>query len=159
MSRRRGLAVAAFCLPLIAGCGSLQDAVGLGKRAPDEFAVVRRQPLIIPPDYGLRPPQPGEVGPQVATAGAQTRAALTGREVPAAPGTSPGPALREPVAPAGTPSEGESALLARTGGPAAASGPTLAERVIAAPAVGDGTDGQALEVVNRVQTPIVEPEE
>jgi hypothetical protein len=31
--------------------------------------------------------------------------------------------------------------------------------VIAAPAVGDGTDGQALEVVNRVQTPIVEPEE
>ena len=35
----------------------------MGKRSPDEFAVVRRAPLILPPDYGLRPPRPGETGP------------------------------------------------------------------------------------------------
>lgn len=30
---------------------------------PDEFAVVTRAPLSMPPDYGLRPPRPGAVRP------------------------------------------------------------------------------------------------
>ena len=44
-------------LAALAGCsGTVQEKLGLGKRAPDEFQVVRRAPLILPPDYSLRPP-------------------------------------------------------------------------------------------------------
>jgi hypothetical protein len=53
-------------LPLGACSGSLADKLGMGKRAPDEFAVVARQPLIVPPDFDLRPPQPGAERPVVA---------------------------------------------------------------------------------------------
>ncbi|HXZ00447.1 MAG TPA: DUF3035 domain-containing protein [Stellaceae bacterium] len=45
-------------LPLV-GCDSLERAFGLEKVVPDEFAVVSRAPLAIPPDYALRPPRPG----------------------------------------------------------------------------------------------------
>lgn len=60
------------------GRGTVQDAVGMGKRSPDEFAVVSRAPLILPPDYGLRPPGPGESRPGVDTPSERARASLTG---------------------------------------------------------------------------------
>jgi len=41
------------------GCGSIREAAGLGKQGPDEFAVVTKQPLVIPPEYNLRPPRDG----------------------------------------------------------------------------------------------------
>ena len=47
------------CLPLAAGCDSLRDAAGLTKKSPDEFAVTTKAPLVIPPDFNLRPPAPG----------------------------------------------------------------------------------------------------
>jgi hypothetical protein len=67
-------------LPLLPACapGSVQNALGIGKRAPDEFAVVSRAPLVVPPDFDLRPPRPGEPRPMVGTAGDQARAALLG---------------------------------------------------------------------------------
>jgi Protein of unknown function (DUF3035) len=43
----------------LAGCDSLDRALGLEKVVPDEFAVVSHAPLAIPPDYTLRPPRPG----------------------------------------------------------------------------------------------------
>jgi hypothetical protein len=43
----------------LCGCDTIREAVGNGKEAPDEFAVVTKAPLIIPPDYNLRPPKPG----------------------------------------------------------------------------------------------------
>ncbi len=43
----------------LAGCGSVSDVVGTGKDAPDEFAIVTKQPLIIPPEFNLHPPRPG----------------------------------------------------------------------------------------------------
>jgi len=57
--------LAVFSMSL-AGCGgdSLQDTLGYGKSAPDEFAIVTKAPLVIPPDYSLRPPQPGAPRPQ-----------------------------------------------------------------------------------------------
>jgi hypothetical protein len=40
----------------LTGCDTtVQETLGLGKRAPDEFQVVRRAPLAVPPDYNLRP--------------------------------------------------------------------------------------------------------
>jgi len=38
----------------------VRDAVGLTRTAPDEFVVVSRPPLSVPPDFELRPPRPGE---------------------------------------------------------------------------------------------------
>jgi hypothetical protein len=58
--------------------GSVQDALGIGKRAPDEFAVVKRAPLIVPPEYDLRPPDPGAPRPNIGTTSDQARVALTG---------------------------------------------------------------------------------
>ncbi|HEY4940257.1 MAG TPA: DUF3035 domain-containing protein [Rhizomicrobium sp.] len=43
----------------LAGCDSIRDAAGGSKDAPDEFAVVTKAPLVIPPDFNLRPPAPG----------------------------------------------------------------------------------------------------
>ncbi len=50
------LAGAVFAL---VGCDSIRSAAGLSKSAPDEFAVVTKAPLIMPPDYNLHPPKPG----------------------------------------------------------------------------------------------------
>jgi hypothetical protein len=43
----------------LSGCESFREAVGTAKTPPDEFAVLTKSPLVIPPDYNLRPPQPG----------------------------------------------------------------------------------------------------
>jgi len=49
---------------LIAGCSDLKKSMGLEPTLPDEFAVESRAPLTIPPDFDLRPPQPGASRPQ-----------------------------------------------------------------------------------------------
>jgi hypothetical protein len=41
------------------GCQSFRQATGAVKQPPDEFTVLTKAPLVIPPDYNLRPPQPG----------------------------------------------------------------------------------------------------
>jgi len=46
---------------LLAGCGAGRS---LDRARPDEFAVARQPPLVIPPDYALVPPQPGTARPQ-----------------------------------------------------------------------------------------------
>ena len=43
----------------LSGCDSLRRAAGLNKKSPDEFAVTTKAPLVIPPDFSLRPPLPG----------------------------------------------------------------------------------------------------
>ena len=53
-------------------------ACGKGGRAankgPDEFAISRNAPLVVPPDYSLAPPRPGEPRP-LGDASTQTQAA------------------------------------------------------------------------------------
>ena len=86
MNTKLKILVACTALFPLAACSSAKDALGLSHRAPDEFAIVKRAPLVMPPDYSLRPPEPGaprpqEVSPQVAardaTLGAQTNPATT----------------------------------------------------------------------------------
>ena len=48
----------------VSGCGEARQAFGLDRATPDEFAVVPRAPLTLPPDYALRPPAPGAPRPQ-----------------------------------------------------------------------------------------------
>lgn len=48
----------------LAACSNLSSMLGADKTPPDEFRVVSRAPLSLPPDYGLTAPQPGAARPQ-----------------------------------------------------------------------------------------------
>ncbi len=53
-----------LCMTFLAACsgGTVKDSLGLNRKAPDEFRVVSRPPLSVPPQFELRPPAaPGEV--------------------------------------------------------------------------------------------------
>lgn len=63
----------------LSGCTDARKALGFEKAPPDEFQVVERAPLSMPPDFSLRPPAPGAVRPQEGNVRDQARAALTGR--------------------------------------------------------------------------------
>jgi len=43
----------------LSACDSIRESAGIGKDTPDEFAVVTKAPLVIPPDFNLHPPAPG----------------------------------------------------------------------------------------------------
>jgi Protein of unknown function (DUF3035) len=58
---------------LLQGCTDLKKAIGLEKSSPDEFAVESRAPLEMPPDFDLRPPQPGAARPQDKSSDQQAR--------------------------------------------------------------------------------------
>lgn len=63
----------------LAGCQSTSKALGIAKVTPDEFRVVTKAPLVVPPDYSLRPPAPGEPRPQELQPESAARAALAGQ--------------------------------------------------------------------------------
>ncbi len=62
----------------LAGCQSASKALGMTKIAPDEFRVVTKAPLVLPPDFALRPPAPGEPRPQELQPESAARQALLG---------------------------------------------------------------------------------
>ena len=51
------LVLAGSAAMLLAGCGG---GGVFGRDRPDEFAVGRSAPLVVPPDFALTPPRPGE---------------------------------------------------------------------------------------------------
>lgn len=81
-----------------AACQSTSKALGMSKVTPDEFRVVSKAPLVVPPDYSLRPPAPGEPRPQELQPEYAARAALIGQ------------------ANAAGRSQGENLLVAKAGG-------------------------------------------
>jgi hypothetical protein len=81
----------------LAGCTSTQKALGMSKVVPDEFRVVSKAPLAVPPDYALRPPAPGQPRPQELQPESAARSALIGQSNAAGR------------------SEGEKLLIARAG--------------------------------------------
>jgi hypothetical protein len=131
MKVRAPLAAALLLLPL-AGCGAdTSRALGFTRAAPDEFAVVTRPPLSMPPALGQLPqPRPGSAqGTDPRTAGLLALA--------------PGTALDGSAA--GPRTAGEQALVAQAGGPApqgirqqvdaesmrlATASPTLTDRIL-----------------------------
>ena len=100
----RTLALAA-CAAALAGCsnlnetGGIRNAVGLAGSSPDEFLVVSKAPLVMPPDMNLRPPRAGAPDLGEIDLRAQARSSVTGAQQGA-------------VAEAGT-SAGEMAILSR----------------------------------------------
>ena len=63
----------------LAGCGSTGF---LNRERPDEFAVSRQAPLVVPPDFSLTPPNPGAPRPQDNDASSQALDALFGGPAP-----------------------------------------------------------------------------
>ncbi|PHY12892.1 beta-barrel assembly machine subunit BamF, partial [Caulobacter sp. B11] len=70
--------LAAVAATSLAGCQSASKALGMNKVVPDEFRVVTKAPLVVPPDYALRPPAPGEPRPQELQPESAARQALIG---------------------------------------------------------------------------------
>ena len=62
----------------LSSCTGIKKQLGLTKSAPDEVTAVTKAPLIIPPDFTLRPPRPGSSGPQDVQVREQARRALIG---------------------------------------------------------------------------------
>src|SRR3990170_1233498 len=88
----------------VSACGGFRENLGLTKQSPDEFRVVSRAPLTLPPDYSLRPPEPGAPRPQVGTPSQQAERAVFANSQNAA--------VQQASAPR---TAGEQALLAATG--------------------------------------------
>jgi|SRR5690606_17405293 len=91
------LTIAASTLALGA-CSSFRQSIGLAKVTPDEFLTVSTAPLEVPPEYGLRPPSPGQPRPQELAPESAARQILLGQ--------------RQAV----TRSPGEQVLVAQAGG-------------------------------------------
>ena len=75
--RKATTAIAIVAALATSGCASL-----MGNRTPDEFAVARNAPLIIPPDYTLAPPVAGTAGLSPGEAQQQAIDALFGGPAP-----------------------------------------------------------------------------
>ena len=81
ISTRVVCAMALIAAAGLGGCTSTSKALGIAKVTPDEFRVVTKAPLVVPPDYALRPPAPGEPRPQELQPESAARAALAGQAV------------------------------------------------------------------------------
>ena len=124
----------------VAALGAMTAACGNGgfldRERPDEFAVQRQAPLVVPPDFSLTPPQPGTPRPAEGTASEQALDVLFG-----------GPAPRSDVEAsvlerAGTADPG---IRSEVGDPdtATVSKGSVTRDIIAAPQ-GDGANAQAV---------------
>lgn len=100
----RFAALAGLAVSLI-GCESVREAAGINKEPPDEFAVVTKSPLVIPPDFNLRPPKPGASPTNQTSPTGAAQAALFGDDPVAAAAALPGNFSAE-----------ERVLLANSGG-------------------------------------------
>jgi hypothetical protein len=80
MSVERIILASALTATLALGaCQSTRGALGMTKVTPDEFRVVSKAPLVVPPDFSLRPPAPGKPRPQELQPESAARAALMGQ--------------------------------------------------------------------------------
>ena len=115
------LPVILCALLVLSACGgsSVKDSLGLTRTAPDEFTVVSRPALTVPPDFNLRPPREGEP-PRQPTADETARGLLVGKPATAFPdaNTLTQPTVATAVTPVITtnaPTTGESSFLKRAG--------------------------------------------
>jgi len=73
--RKSIIGISLVSLVGLSACGS---SGFLNRDRPDEFAVSRQAPLVIPPDFSLTPPRPGEPRPQDGGVQQQTLEAMFG---------------------------------------------------------------------------------
>ena len=81
------MAVLFVAVPALSACSDVKQEMGVGRNSPDEFQVVQRAPLTLPPDYALRPPGDISEAQPAAEAAAQAKTTLLGKtETPAVEG-------------------------------------------------------------------------
>jgi hypothetical protein len=71
-------AILATAVLSLGGCFHHDTSLAFNPNAPDEFRVVSKAPLVVPPDYALRPPAPGEPRPQELRPESAARLAILG---------------------------------------------------------------------------------
>ncbi len=79
MRKTTSLILLASGAALLSGCGSSGI---FNRERPDEFAVQRQAPLVVPPEFNLQPPQPGAPRPSEGSASQQALDALFGGPAP-----------------------------------------------------------------------------
>jgi hypothetical protein len=84
-SRTPALLIAASLALVLPACQSTSNALGLRKDAPNEFNILTNAPLVVPPEYNLRPPAPGESSSYDNYSQQSAREALIGDIDPAEP--------------------------------------------------------------------------
>jgi hypothetical protein len=72
----RKLLIPVALLTVLSACGSSSGV--FNRDRPDEFAVSRAAPLVVPPDFALTPPAPGTPRPQEADSSTQALQAMFG---------------------------------------------------------------------------------
>jgi hypothetical protein len=92
----------------LSACEGIKKQLGVTKQSPDEFKVVSRAPLTVPPEFTLRPPEPGIPRPQEGTTAQQARSAVFRLQEPQA-------ATLEPKIETDDRSRGELSLLKAAG--------------------------------------------
>ena len=65
----------------LGGCSSVSQTLGMEKSTPDEFRVVTKAPLSVPPEYSLRPPAPGQALPAEIAAAQSDRVISFGQDL------------------------------------------------------------------------------
>jgi len=75
----KAIFLAVLSVTALTACSNSQkEQLGLLKTAPDEFSIVTRAPLSVPPEYTLRPPRPGVDRPMEMQTGQRARQTLFG---------------------------------------------------------------------------------
>jgi len=110
---------------MLSGCTGFRQAIGLDRTGPDEFAVESRAPLTIPPDFDLRPPQPGAPRPQEASAATKAQG-IVDTAGPGEPGKQEAGTLKFPGAVRGPTTGGQPADLTLVNNLLQFSGPSAA---------------------------------
>ena len=78
MTKTAFMMVAGAALIVTTGCASNANS---NTRAPDEFRVVTKAPLVIPPDFNLRPPASGQALPAEISGGTATSSVAFGSQL------------------------------------------------------------------------------
>ena len=70
---------------VLSGCSSVGKRLGLTKEAPNEFNILTKAPLVVPPEYNLRPPAVDASNAQENYTSKAARDAILGDVDPAEP--------------------------------------------------------------------------
>ena len=96
-TRNTLIAIGILASLAITGCSSAGRALGMKRNVPNEFNILTKPPLVVPPEYNLRPPKIGEVNVEEKYSTVAARKALLGEIDPVKP------------------SQGEAVLIAKAG--------------------------------------------
>lgn len=107
----------------LAACEKTREQFDFSKKPPDEFAVVKRAPLEMPPDYAIHAPRPGAPRPQEQATDQLARQVILGEDAQKAIARDVGV------------SQGEAVLLQKTGA------------VNASPAIRAQVDKETAEII------------